>query len=279
MDISLGQKTTTDASMPRKWAFTSNLEDEEHLAPKKFKYDLSPVRDCSSLLKRKSPAATSPEGKEQDTEYIPRATKRQCKPTATSSKPLTRRALRELDQANHTSLGQFRSEEIDSQSSFTYTTRESSSAINAYNARFETELNFRNIFFIEDEAEQCPVDLDAFKSAIFATRENPDPSDADARIVQRRAKGSVNEAAPLQSLLPMYLPVLDIYNGDGDDDLFTIPDQTWDKRVSQQFNSDMDTTLTVPKPDQTIGWSAKMPKHPNYCSQLSPWKGKVIWVA
>jgi len=80
------------------------------------------------------------------------------------------------------------------------------------------------------------------KSAIFATRESPDPSDADARIVQRRAKRSVNEAAALQSLLPMYLPVLDIYNGDDDDNLFTVPDQMWDKRVSQQFNPDMDNT-------------------------------------
>jgi hypothetical protein len=30
---------------------------------------------------------------------------------------------------------------------------------------FETELNFRNIFFAEDETEQRPVDLEAFKSA------------------------------------------------------------------------------------------------------------------
>jgi len=50
MDISLGLKTATDASMPRKRAFTSSLEDEEHLAPKKFKYDLSPVRLGTSQL-------------------------------------------------------------------------------------------------------------------------------------------------------------------------------------------------------------------------------------
>lgn len=51
----------------------------------------------------------------------------------------------------------------------------------------------------------------------------------------------------------------------------SIPDQMWDKRVSQQFNSDMDTTLTVPKPDQTIGWSAKIFPYPRALASLRPY--------
>ena len=49
---------------------------------------------------------------------------------------------------------------MDSQSSFTYTTNESSGTINTYSAKFETEVEFRKILFIEDEEEQCPVNLD-----------------------------------------------------------------------------------------------------------------------
>jgi hypothetical protein len=49
---------------------------------------------------------------------------------------------------------------MDSQSSFTYAANEPSGTTNTYGAKFETELEFRKILFIEDEEEQCLVNLD-----------------------------------------------------------------------------------------------------------------------
>jgi hypothetical protein len=52
-----------------------------------------------------------------------------------------------LIRQNDLSTGPFIRKEMDSQPSFTYTTNESSSTINTYSAKFETELEFRKIFF------------------------------------------------------------------------------------------------------------------------------------
>lgn len=121
--------------------------------------------------------------------------------------------------------------------------------------------------------------------------------------MQRRAKRSMNEAAAaaavaLRSLLPMYLPVLEIYNGDGDDDVFTVPDQkmvgqagvsTVQLRYEHNIGSAKNQSnhwlkcqkFLLPPRTGIIRTLTHIPlsKHPNYCSRLSLWKEWGIWEA
>jgi hypothetical protein len=115
---------------------------------------------------------------------------------------------------------------MDEQTSFT---TDSISTINAYSAKFDVELERRGIQFVDDEDEKCPADLEQFKLAISASRESPEPDDQEAKIVRKRILKSINEAATLQCLLPKFLPIFDIYDGD---DLCIMPNQQWDKQNS-----------------------------------------------
>jgi hypothetical protein len=115
---------------------------------------------------------------------------------------------------------------MDEQTSFT---TDSISTINAYSAKFDVELERRGIQFVDDEDEKCPADLEQFKPAISASRESPEPDDQEAKIVRKRILKSINEAATLQCLLPKFLPIFDIYDGD---DLYIVPNQQWDKQNS-----------------------------------------------
>jgi hypothetical protein len=115
-------------------------------------------------------------------------------------------------------------------------TTDSIGTINAYSAKFDMELEQRGIQFVDDEDEKRPADLGQFKLAISASRESPEPDDQEAKIVRKRILKSINEAATLQGLLPKFLPIFDIYDGD---DLYTVPNQQWDKQSSLQMNNAM----------------------------------------
>ena len=84
---------------------------------------------------------------------------------------------------------------------------------------------------------------------------------------QNRAERCVNEAAVLQSLLPLYLPIFDIWD---DHELSTIPSQPWDNELGLQLSSGLSTYLTRPKPDQTIGWSEQAFECGNALALLGP---------
>jgi len=158
--------------------------------------------------------------------------------------------------------------DMDAQSSCSFTTSDSTGTINAYSSRFEAELRRRGVIFIEDEEERAPTNLDDLKTAIFASRESPEPTEDDVKKFRKRIRKSSNEAAALQSTLSKIIPLDEIWDRD---DLLTIPNQQWDKKVSLPSDAPVSTRLATPKPDQTVGLSASTLACDNALAVLRPW--------
>ena len=158
----------------------------------------------------------------------------------------------------------------------------STDTVNAYSPHFETELRRRHVFFLRGRTEHNPIDIDDFKSSVSRERGSPEPTEEDVHRIRVKADKSRNEAAVVQSILPELLPLDELYTSD---DIETIPNQQWDKRVTlpvpalpmhvadddgspsrkrkapastrTSTTSTTTTRLAVPKPDQAVGLSSE----------------------
>ncbi|KAI4126370.1 MAG: hypothetical protein LQ347_005002 [Umbilicaria vellea] len=156
--------------------------------------------------------------------------------------PLTQQALSQFDSRNRL---------MDSQSVPSVASDTSSGSINAYNIRFEPELNLRGVYFADDEPDKAPANLLMFHEAILKSRDSPEPDETDARNFRKRIRKAPNEAAIVRTVKPKIVPDEQLAD---DDTASMATEQLWQR--ANLLCPDRKPVLSTPKPDTTIGWAS-----------------------
>ena len=177
-------------------------------------------------------------------------------PPDTIRLPLSRRALRDFNRLNQ-SASYEPSSSMSPKTGSSKSSKDSgepNGAVNAEHPSYLTGLDQRGIYFADDEPDKDPSNIQALKKAISAKRSNYiAPDNTAARELRIRARQAPNESAIVQSVLPMIAPIGEL---EMDGDISTTPDQRWHRTV--MIRPDEPQMLTAPKPDRTIGWSARV---------------------
>jgi hypothetical protein len=124
--------------------------------------------------------------------------------------------------------------------------------INSSDPCFELELHRRRAFYVDSDLH-LPEDLDELECSLHATRACPQPDDTYFASFQRRLRNSCNEAAVVQGVMPMLVPIDHLLDNEN---LMTVPNQQWDKECCLRIPTSAQYRIPPPKPDQTIGLAA-----------------------
>jgi hypothetical protein len=123
--------------------------------------------------------------------------------------------------------------------------------LSAYNARFNDELERRNIYFTNHQDVPQPQNLDEILEVVDRRKENESQLELEARNYRKIIDTSGDETDVMQSLVQKVLPVEAIRLSDNK---CTIANQQWGRHVLH--HSELRPSLTAPKPDQAFSFRA-----------------------
>jgi hypothetical protein len=214
-----------------------------------------------------------------------RTCKRQRFNSDTISLQLTRKTLRQLEAA--ASVSPAPPPFMDSQTERSVSSDRTES-LSAYDARFNDELERRNIYFADHQDFSQPQNIDKILEVLDRRKENTPQLELQARNYRKILDTSGNEADAMQSLVPKVLPVDAIRLSDHE---CTIANQQWGRHVLHR--SELRPSLAAPNPTKhsaservvshsIVHWpsSAERPvqrrnHHHSFLLLTSLWKRKV----
>ena len=136
--------------------------------------------------------------------------------------------------------------------------------MNAYHPDYLAALEFRQVFFADEDEDGRPPGLDKWWTTLLAPRESPEPDQTSIKSLRRVIGQTTTESDTMDGIVSEVITTKALK---GSAKVVSVTNREW----KSMLNTELEPCLTPPRPDKTIGWGAHAftRKYPKACASLN----------